>query len=191
MECGDQSPLSSARRLDLLALSWRELPPVNGCATSAADAKAVTVTALQEFDSSFTRLFVGSSRWPVRPERRGFCFRETTPHAQGFFCKAQNRATVFEDQFQPGALVHLWEVDAAEEQTRNQMTEAISERRVADRIDRFGVSFRDCTKLATRCLFPAALPQSSSSAAYAPSRKAQSPSSVSDEQAVLLSARRS
>jgi hypothetical protein len=52
-----------------------------------------------------------SGRFLARPWS---IFSVGAPHAYGFFREAQDRPSVFEDKFQPGALVHLWEIDAAE-----------------------------------------------------------------------------
>src|ERR1043165_7430408 len=62
--------------------------------------------------------------------------------AYGLSSQPVDRAPVLEDHFHPGALRHLREVDAAEEETHDEVNQAVVERLVADGIERLLVSFR-------------------------------------------------
>ena len=54
----------------------------------------------------------------------------SAPHANRFPGQTEDWFTVLEYQLRPGPLVHLREIDAAEEESRNDMAETVSERRI-------------------------------------------------------------
>src|ERR1051326_1337719 len=62
--------------------------------------------------------------------------------ADGLTQKPQHRLPVLGDQFHPGPLAHLREVDAAEEEARHEVAEAITDVAVAQGLDHFGVPLR-------------------------------------------------
>ena len=62
--------------------------------------------------------------------------------ADGLPGKTEDRAAVLEDYLQPRTLIHLWEVDAAEEQSHNEVYRAITDRVITKLVNHLQVPLR-------------------------------------------------